>query len=165
MENFSQLGPLVSVEWLKDHLSDENLILFDASLDKVTATNDTIENLQIPKAQIFDIKNVFSDTTTPFPNTVPSTEKFTAESQKLGVNSESIIVVYDDKGIYSSARVWFLYKAFGHENIAVLDGGLPEWKLQNHSTVKRSTNNSASGLGNFQGIFNQNYFKFLMILS
>ncbi len=70
----------------------------------------------------------------PFPNAVPSEDQFTHEAQNLGINKESVIVVYDDNGIYSSARVWWLFKAFGHENVAVLDGGLPEWLKLNYRT-------------------------------
>jgi thiosulfate/3-mercaptopyruvate sulfurtransferase len=63
-----------------------------------------------------------------FPSAFPSVKQFTKEAQELGINKNSAIVVYDDKGIYSSARVWWLFKAMGHNNVAVLNGGFPEWK-------------------------------------
>ncbi|PTL98649.1 MAG: sulfurtransferase, partial [Bacteroidetes bacterium] len=98
-----QFGPLVSIEWLNNHLYDKDLLIFDASMDKVASIENNEEDLQIPSAQFFDIKHVFSDVNAPFPNTVPYVTQFTKEARKLGVNSNSKIVVYDDKGIYSSA--------------------------------------------------------------
>ena len=157
MKNDSQFGPLVSVNWLIDHLNDNNLLIFDASMNKVTANERTSEALQIPNAQFFDIKNVFSDTSAEFPNTVPSETKFTTEAQKLGLNSDSTIIVYDDKGIYSSARVWYLLRAFGFHNVAVLDGGLPEWKIAGYKLETKKLITRAKG--NFVAVYNDLAFK------
>jgi len=158
MVNFSVPKPVVSVEWLYNHLNNTNLLIFDASMDKVTSNDNASEELQISKTQFFDIKQVFSDTTAPFPNTVPSEEQFTKEAQKLGVNSDSTIVVYDDKGIYSSARVWYLFKAFGFNNIAVLDGGLPHWKSKNFPLEKKQVHDKSKG--DFVAKYNPKAFKF-----
>jgi thiosulfate/3-mercaptopyruvate sulfurtransferase len=158
MTHISVTKPVVSAEWLYNHLDHRNLLIFDASMDKVTSDDNDFEESQIPKAQFFDIKHVFSDTTAPFPNTVPSEEQFTKEAQKLGVNSDSTIVVYDDKGIYSSARVWYLFKAFGFNNVAVLDGGLPHWKAANFPLEKKLRNERPKG--DFVGHYNPYAFKF-----
>ena len=117
---------LVSVKWLNKHLDTSNLILLDATINKVFDNN----SLRIPKARFFDIKQKFSDRDAPFPSTLPSKEQFQKEARALGINKDSMIVVYDDKGIYSSPRAWWLFKTFGFKNVAVLDGGLPEWKNQ-----------------------------------
>lgn len=154
----SNTYPLVSADWLNDHLNDPEIIVFDASMDKVTSDTNASEELQIPNAQLFDIKNVFSDTSAPFPSTVPSEELFTKGAQKLGVNSDSRIVVYDEKGIYSSARVWYLFRAFGFNNIAVLDGGLPEWKNAGYTTEPMKLYDGKSG--NFIGHYDSEKFKF-----
>ena len=119
-------SPLVSVNWLHANKDAKNLIVLDATINKVI--NSSSE--RIPKARFFDIKQKFSDTSAPFPSTLPSKEQFQEEAQNLGINNDSCIVVYDDKGMYSSARVWWLFKVFGFKNVAVLDGGLPEWKLK-----------------------------------
>jgi thiosulfate/3-mercaptopyruvate sulfurtransferase len=119
---FSQ--PIVSVSWLHDHLEAENLIVLDGTINK--KFDET--TFHIPHIRFFDIKNKFSDTAAPFPSTFPSQEQFQTEARALGININSAIVVSDDKGIYSSARVWWLFKAFGFDNVAVLDGGFPEWK-------------------------------------
>lgn len=118
---------LVSVQWLKEHIKDKHIILLDAS-----ATFDA--TLTIDGAQHFDIKNIFSDTESPFPNTFPKAEQFEKECQKLGINTSSHIIVFDNKGIFNSPRVWWLFKTMGHDNISVLDGGLPEWTSSNLST-------------------------------
>ena len=115
---------LVSVKWLNTNLNIENLIIFDATINKQIENNSE----RIPKARFFDIKQKFSDTNARFPSTLPSAKQFEAEARALGINNDSVIVVYDDKGIYSSGRAWWLFKTFGFKNVAVLDGGLPEWK-------------------------------------
>lgn len=124
MNKISMSQPVVSVSWLNNHLESENLVVLDGTINKVF--DDT--QFQILKARLFDIKNKFSDTAAVFPSTFPSEKQFQKEAQLLGINNDSAIVVYDDKGIYSSARVWWLFKAFGYNNVAILNGGLPEWK-------------------------------------
>jgi len=156
--NSLKIYPLVSVDWLNTHLNNPEILVFDASMDKVTSDVNDTEDLQIPKAQFFDIKNVFSNISDPFPNAVPSEIQFTEEAQKLGVNSDSKIVVYDDKGIYSSARVWYLFKAFGFNNIAVLDGGLPKWKEAGYELTQKSNNSKLKG--DFVAKYDSNRFKF-----
>lgn len=154
----THIEPIVSVKWLNDHLHDENLLVFDASMKKVTANVTTSEVLQIPDAQFFDIKNVFSVKNATFPNTVPSVTTFTNEAQKLGVNANSTIIVYDDKGIYSSARVWYLFKAFGFHNVAVLNGGLPEWKAAGYELKLKNTQKKLRG--NYIAKYNSEMFRF-----
>lgn len=151
-------SPLVSTKWLYDNFQANNLVILDATIPKVGDSEGQKPNIQIPNARFFDIKQKFSDTSAPFPNTVPSLEQFQTEAQNLGINNDSCIVVYDDKGIYSSARAWYLFKAFGYDNVAVLDGGLPEWldsfygveTKQEHPFLK----------GNFKANYNPKYFKF-----
>lgn len=150
--------PLVSTQWLYENLKVEKLIIFDATMKKVTDSNDPSTSVQIPNARFFDIKNVFSNTNDPFPNAVPSEEQFTTEVQKLGVNNDSFIVVYDDKGIYSCARVWWLFKAFGFNNIAVLDGGLPEWISTGFPTEEKQI--KPIDKGNLIGKYQPEFFQF-----
>lgn len=130
---------LVSIQWLEKHLSDDNIVLLDASAHFNTASN-------IRGAQHFDIKNTFSDTESAFPNTFPQPAQFEKECQTLGIDSDSHIIVYDDKGIFTSPRVWWMFKTMGHHNVSILDGGLPEWIANNFPVttiveVKRSPGN------------------------
>ncbi|MDP2541743.1 sulfurtransferase [Tenacibaculum discolor] len=122
-------SPIVSVDWLHDNLSVNNLIILDATIQKVgTKSDDKKEKQQIQNAVFFDLKNIFLDVEGEYPNTVPSEKHFENEAQKLGINNDSCVVVYDDLGVYSAPRVWWLFRIFGFTNIAVLNGGLPAWK-------------------------------------
>lgn len=152
-------SPLVSVLWLKNHLEEPNLVILNTSIPKVTDTSDDISDKKlIPNTRFFDIKTKFSDTSAPFPSTFPSEAQFTKEAQSLGINKDSAIVIYDDKGIYSSARAWWLFKAFGHYNVAVLDGGLPEWNKSNYAIEPYQVYQGEKG--DFFGFENKNFMKF-----
>lgn len=152
-------NPIVSSAWLREHSNDSNLIILEARLE---SNQSNLENknpdLQIKGARLFDIKNKFSDTSNPLPNTFPSEEQFTAESQKLGINKDSIIVVYDTLGIYSSPRAWWMFKAMGHPDVYVLDGGLPEWIKEGFETENQ--NQTASyAKGNFEATLQPDFIK------
>lgn len=128
---------LVSTQWLHDHLSDPRLIILDATIPKLVGTPMAKENTDsIPGARFFDLKGVFADKQSELPNTIPSEEAFTEACQQLGINTESIVVVYDRLGIYSSPRAWWLLRSMGHPNVQVLDGGLPAWQAAGYETGK-----------------------------
>ncbi len=141
---------LVSVEWLNEHIDASNLIVLDATINKVIDTS----SIRIPEARFFDIKRKFSNVSAAFPSTLPSEKQFQSEARALGINKDSSIVVYDDKGIYSSARAWWLFKVFGFKNVAVLDGGLPEW--QNANFKVENYTNDAHSQGNFEAELHSN---------
>lgn len=148
---------IVSVNWLNEHLNDEHLIILDASpKSNITGDSSLYENRIIIKSRYFNLKENFIHSESPFPNTVPSSQQFERECRKLGINHNSKIVVYDNLGIYTSPRVWWLFKIMGHDNIAVLNGGLPEWIKQNYDTVSKEngyrTNYEA---GNFKAQFQE----------
>ena len=146
--------PVVSVEWLNENLNDKNLIVLDGTIGK---TFDTGQK-QILNARFFDIKTKFSDTSNPFPSVFPSKEQFQKEAQALGINKDSALVVYDDKGIYSSGRVWWMFRAFGFENIAVLNGGFPAWLKANYATENMKPYNGEKG--NFTANLQLNFMMF-----
>lgn len=121
-------GPLVPVEWLRENLNDPGLVILDASQkDNKAGLTSEFENIQIAGTRYFDLENDFSDKNSDLPNMLPSPGAFEQASQKLGINSQSKIVVYDSLGVYSSPRVWWMFKTMGHDEVAVLDGGLPAW--------------------------------------
>ncbi|MCL7762796.1 sulfurtransferase [Polaribacter sp. Z014] len=135
--------PIVSVDWLQANLDHKNLIILDCTIPKVTeksSTSNPDEKYHIKGALFFDIKYTFSEVTAPFPNTILDSKLFEERAQKLGVNNESIIVCYDDLGIYSSPRVWWMFQLMGFTNVAVLDGGFPKWKEQQYSIEKQQIN-------------------------
>lgn len=125
---YKKLREIVSTKWLNQNLSTPNLIVLDASVNN-NANEKKFKKFDrtIPNARIFDLKNVFLDKTSSYPNTFPKPKIFEGECRKLGINSDSKIVVFDNSGIFSSPRVWWLFKVMGHQQIAVLNGGLPDW--------------------------------------
>lgn len=133
------LNPIVSVEWLYQNLDIPNLVILDASPKKnVSKLVPTYKNLQIKGARLFDMETIFLNKESELPNMMPSPELFTEECQKLGLNSNSIIVVYDNLGIYTSPRARWMFKAMGHHYVTVLDGGLTAWKQAGFPCQKKS---------------------------
>jgi 3-mercaptopyruvate sulfurtransferase SseA len=132
---------VVSVDWLYKNLKASNLVILDGTVAKTFNP----QTLQIENARFFDIKQKFSNTSDPFPSAFPSEAQFEKEARNLGINRDSAIVVYDDKGIYSSARVRWLFKTFGYTNVAVLDGGFPEWQKKNYPTTYMTAYNGPKG--------------------
>lgn len=141
-----------------------DLVVLDASIGPVgkmvkpeQAWPDTI----IPIANFFDLEEDFSDQNSEFSHTMPSSKQFIEQARELGINSSSQIVVYDSYGIFSSARAWWMFKAMGHKNIAVLEGGLPQWIAQGYP-VARAQEGSDKKLrakcGNFEGEYHGQYF-------
>ncbi len=121
--------PLVSPLWLETELHNPRLRILDASWHMPAAKrNPKAECVEkrIRGAQFFDIDGI-SDHGTPLPHMLPSPEAFADAVSALGVSSDSIVVVYDTTGLSSAARVWWMFRVFGHENVFVLDGGLPGW--------------------------------------
>lgn len=147
--------PIVSIDWLFQHLEASNLIIIHASLKKVKTNESDAPKFfknKIINARVLDIKNIFSETSAKFPNTLLSAKKFQDQVQQLGINKNSALVVYDEYGIYSSPRVWWMFKAMGHENIAILDGGLPEWEKVNFPIESKKAYMGIKG--NFTAIYN-----------
>ncbi len=129
------MNSIVSTAWLKDNLQDPDLVILDASLKvNVSGKKSDYDGIQIEGARFFDLEGEFSDDTSGLPHTLPSQEAFENASRKLGINNSSKIVVYDNMGIYTAPRVWWMYKVMGHKNVAVLDGGLPGWVKEGYPT-------------------------------
>ena len=120
---------LVSTDWLTAHMKDPDLRILDAStylpgVDRDGRTE--YDAVHIPGARFFDIDDV-SDGRSDLPHMVPPIEKFMSRVRAMGVGDGHQIVVYDGSGLFSAARVWWLFRLMGQNNIAVLDGGLPKW--------------------------------------
>lgn len=123
---------VVETEWLADHLSSPDLIVLDGSWHLPTEKRDAkAEYLaeHIPGALFFDIDE-FSDEKSSLPHMLPSTVKFASRMKKMGIGDGARIVVYDTTGIFSAARVWWTFRAMGHQDVAVLNGGLRKWKAE-----------------------------------
>lgn len=152
---------LVSVDWLKTHLNDEDLVILDTSpKSTVSGASSSFQDSSIPRSRYFDIKGNFTNKESSFPNTVPSSQQFEQEAQKLGITKTSKIVVYDNLGIYTSPRAWWLFKIMGHDKVAVLDGGLPEWIEKGYDTIPKTEVNKLKGnIGNFETQFESKWVK------
>lgn len=137
MTNIKIPNSLVSVHWLAENLRAENLVVLDASMKSVTPTPNEKQEVSayIPGALRFDIDQEMSDKNSSLPHMMPPPAVCTEEVQKLGINKNSAIVAYDQVGLYSSPRAWYMFRAMGHEQIAVLDGGLPAWIQAGYETV------------------------------
>jgi thiosulfate/3-mercaptopyruvate sulfurtransferase len=127
---------LVSTGWLAKHLKDPDLRLLDASWYLPDAGRDPraeYEAAHIPGARFFDIDDI-SDARSDLPHMAPPVEKFMSRMRAMGVGDGHQVVVYDGAGLMSAARVWWLFKLMGQDNVAVLDGGLPKWVAEGHET-------------------------------
>ena len=89
----------------------------------------------IPGARYADLSRDFRDPTDELPNTFPTPEQFTAAARRLGINADSRVVVCDNVGNYASPRLWFLFRAMGHPEVHILDGGLPAWAAAGQPTA------------------------------
>ena len=130
------IHPLVTTDWLAEHLDDPNLVLVDASWYLPAAARDgRAEYLasHLPGAVYFGIDDI-ADKTTTLPHMLPSPEDFAAAVGRLGIADTDIIVVYDEAGIFSAPRVWWTFRTMGAKDVRVLDGGGPKWRAEGRPT-------------------------------
>lgn len=127
---------LVSTEWLHANLSSSGLRVVDATQFLPGTGRDPYAEFlvaHIPGAVFFDL-SAASDPHSALPNTMPTASHFAQLVGNLGIGNDDFVVVYDTLGIMSASRVWWMFRAFGHENVAVLDGGMPRWNRHHYPT-------------------------------
>ena len=147
------MGPLVTTEWLSDELGRPDLIVFDATKYLPNEPKDgktEFLSAHIPGARYFDIDEV-ADLDTDLPHMVPTPGRFAKLMAAMGVSNTSRLVFYDQKGLASAARGWWLMRLFGHDHAAVLDGGLPKWRAEGRPVQSGET--SAPGRSEFRPDF------------
>lgn len=146
---------LVSTDWLARHLRDPDLRVLEASWYLPDAGRDARAEYgaaHIPGARFFDIDEI-SDLRSTLPHMAPPPEKFISRMRAMGVGDGHQVVVYDGEGLFSAARVWWLFRLMGKTDVAVLDGGFPKWRAEGreiedmppivkdrHITVSRQNN-------------------------
>ena len=132
-------GPLVSTQWLAEHLGEARLKVIDGSwrMPGQGSAHDDYGRRHIPGAVFFDIDAV-SDPESPLPHMLPPQAVFERAAGALGVSDKDRVVVYDDQGLFSAARVWWTFRAMGHADVAVLNGGLPKWLAEERPTTADS---------------------------
>ncbi len=120
---------VVETEWLAKHIEAPDIVVLDGSMHLPNTGRDAraeFAEQRIPGALFFDVDDI-SDTSDPLPHMLPSPEKFSSCVKKLGIGNGTRIVVYDSLGLFSAARVWWMFQIMGHSDIAILNGGLPKW--------------------------------------
>jgi thiosulfate/3-mercaptopyruvate sulfurtransferase len=128
----SRSSPLISTEWLAEHLTAPDVRIADASWYLPQTGRDAKAeylSAHIPGAVFFDIDDL-SDETSALPHMLAPAAKFASRMRQLGLGDGNLIVVYDGSGIYSGPRAWWMLRAMGHEDVVVLDGGFPKWKRE-----------------------------------
>lgn len=123
---------LVSTDWLEQHINDPDLRILDASWYLSQMGRDAraeYEAGHIPGARFFDLDDI-SDHRSELPHMAPPVEKFMSRMRAMGVGDGHQVVVYDGMGLFSAARIWWLFRLMGKTDIAVLDGGFPKWQAE-----------------------------------
>jgi thiosulfate/3-mercaptopyruvate sulfurtransferase len=145
--------PLVGTAALQHRLGDPALVVLDASSYLPLSGRDArAEYLggHIPGARFFDL-DLTSDRTTTLPHMMPLAGDFEEEARALGVSAASEVVVYDGSGVnLSAARAWWMFRAFGHARVAVLDGGLGLWRAEGRPMDSAEV--SPGPLGDFHAV-------------
>lgn len=129
------VGPIVSCEWLKDNLQNDQVKILDASWFLPVMGRNAVQEFKaarIPGSAFFDIDGV-ADTSQPFPHMLPTAAAFAAAADALSVQADSIVVLYDRVGTFSSPRAWWTWKVFGHNKVAILNGGFPAWTQRGYA--------------------------------
>jgi thiosulfate/3-mercaptopyruvate sulfurtransferase len=124
--------PTVSTDWLAERLDDPGVIVIDATWFMPGSPRDArAEHAErhIPGAVFFDIDEI-ADHASLLPHMLADAADFAMHARRLGVEPQSKIVVYDGQGLFSAARVWWNFRAMGHDAVWVLDGGLPQWIVE-----------------------------------
>ncbi len=125
------MNPLVTPAWLADRLDAPDTVILDATLPPVGVSPRVDPRARylvahIPGALFFDIEEL-PDHATTLPHMLPTPAAFSTSMEALGVGDQSTIVVYEQQGVFSSARAWWMLRTFGAEKVYLLDGGLEAW--------------------------------------
>ena len=131
MSDLSLPGSLVDCGWLQRNLGDSRLVIFDCSWHMPATGRDGYQEFleeHIPGARFFDFDGRLARPDSGLPHMLPESEQFSREMQRLGLDEDSCVVLYDTNGMFSSPRGWWMLRAMGFEQCALLDGGLPAWE-------------------------------------
>lgn len=151
---------IISCEQLAQIQSDSKVVILDASIPpvgKMAKPTHSWPMTIIPGALRFDLDGDFSDHHAKYPHTMVNESVFQQKSRMLGINQDTQIVVYDNLGLFSAARAWWMFKSMGHHRVAVLDGGLPAWIKAKHLTTTFEPSDIPHG--NFVAEASVGYFK------
>ena len=124
---------LVSCKWLQQNLDTRNLVILDATFFLPRQQRNALEEFHhhIPGALFFDIDKV-ADLENPLPHTLPNAQQFSDAVGEMGIDQDTLVIIYDNNHFFAAARVWWMFRVFRHESVKVLDGGLQHWKHLNY---------------------------------
>jgi thiosulfate/3-mercaptopyruvate sulfurtransferase len=128
--HFTPEKPIVTAQWLKSHLTAPDVRVLDCTWYMPTESRtgrQVYDAHHIPGARFFDIDDI-ADTDSPLPHMLPPPEKFSSRVRRLGLGDGHRVICYDQNGFLASARVWWMFRVMGHEDVAVLDGGFEAWR-------------------------------------
>lgn len=133
--------PLVSTSWLREHLDDPDVRIVDAAyrmpaMRPPTAAEEYAAR-HIPGAVFFDVDQV-ADRSSPLPHMLPQPEQFAREVGALGIGNDDLVVIYDRGDYMGAPRAWWMFGAFGHDRVKVLDGGLKKWLAESGAVESAS---------------------------
>ena len=123
------MNQLIEIDWLKENLNDPQLKIIDGTWHMPASDLNAFEIFKekhIPNAVFIDLEEI-SNQNSNLPHMMPDNDYFSKKISSLGINNNDHLVIYDMYGMFSAARIWFMFKAFGHNNVSLLNGGLPAW--------------------------------------
>jgi thiosulfate/3-mercaptopyruvate sulfurtransferase len=122
-------SPLVSTDWLNANVECSDLFILDVSMSKIIGKEPIVYDQlhTIPNSYKVSIENDLSDLNSSTTHSFPSAEQVHRLAEQLGFNLQSTLIIYDNQGIYSAPRAWWIFRSLGYDNVFILDGGLPKW--------------------------------------
>jgi len=132
-------GGLASTEWLAAHLDEADLRLFDVTVHLRPATHGPYqvesgradyEAAHVPGAAFLDLARDLSDADSALPFTMPASDRFASALGAAGVGAKSAVIAYSTTSPMWATRLWWMLRASGFDNAAVLDGGFAKWKVE-----------------------------------
>ena len=125
---------LIETDWLKKNLKNKEIKVIDATWHMPSSELNAFEIFKekhIPGSIYIDLEEI-SDPNSELPHMMPNEDFFSKKISSLGIENSNHLVIYDMYGMFSAARIWFMFKAFGHEKISILNGGFPAWIESNN---------------------------------
>ena len=128
--------PLIEADLLHADLLNKDTVILDATFtlpNQGRLPRHEFESCHLPGAQFFDIEEI-KDTGNPLPHMLPKPEDFATAAGALGIGEDTRVILYDNHRFMASARAWWMFRVFGHDNVRILDGGLARWLQMGYET-------------------------------
>jgi len=135
------MNQLIEIDWLKKNLNNPQIKIIDGTWHMPGSELngfDVFKEKHIPNAIFIDLEEI-SDLNSDLPHMMPDEKYFSEKISSLGISNNDNLIIYDIYGMFSAARIWFMFKAFGHNNVSLLNGGFPAW-LESDGDVSNKIN-------------------------